>query len=189
MTSTPQDRFISRRSALAGVSALGLALSSRGLMATAQEATPASTTFSTFGHPLVGTWQWTNYPGTSYQDNAYGTFTEGGSYVELSELVLVIGAWRATGERQAEVLMYPGEAISLQAAFEPQYVIAETCLVTREPELYRIMIEVDATGNRFTATGGSELQAGDNRIVPGTSYEGIGDRMTIASDKTATPES
>jgi len=180
---------VSRRTALAGAGALGLTLASRGFMATAQVVTPAATAFSTFGHPMVGTWRWTNYPDTSYEDHAFGTFTEGGSYAELSELVLVIGAWRATGERTAEVIMYPGEAISLQAAFEPEYVIAETCLVTRDPELYRVTIEIDATGNHFTATGGAELQAGDNRIVPGISYEGTGDRMTIASDVTATPTS
>ncbi len=43
-----------------------------------------------------------------------------------------------------------GVAISLHAAFEP----AEQCLVTRDAELLRIMIEFDATGNRMTGTGG-----------------------------------
>ncbi len=169
MPSARPTASASRRTALASAGALGLALATRGLMATAQEATPAATAFSTFGHPMVGTWRWTNYPDTSYEDYAFGTFTEGGSYAELSELVLVIGAWRATGERTAEVVMYPGEAISLQAAFEPQYVIAEQCLVARDAELLRIMIEIDATGNRMTATGRAELQAANNRIVPVTS--------------------
>ena len=85
--------------------------------------------------------------------------------------------------------MNPGVAISLHAAFEPQYVIAEECLVTRDAELLRIMIEIDATGNRMTGTGRAELQAANNRIVPGTSYEGAGDRMTIASNVAATPTS
>ena len=85
--------------------------------------------------------------------------------------------------------MNPGVAISLHAAFEPQYVIAEQCLVARDAELLRIMIEIDATGNRMTATGRVELPASDNRIVQGRSYEGTGDRMMVASDRGATPTS
>ncbi len=85
--------------------------------------------------------------------------------------------------------MNPGVAISLYTAFEPQYVIAEECLVTRDVQLLRIMIEIDATGNRMTGTGGFELPAANNRIVPGLSYVGTGERMTIASDGAATPTS
>ncbi len=188
----PRSRLIasaSRRTALASAGALGLALATRGLMATAQEATPAATTFSTFGHLMVGTWQWTNFPDTAYEFFSFGTFNDIGGYIESTDPIFVIGTWRATGERTAEVVMYPGVAISLQAAFESQYVIAETCLVTRDPELYRVMIEIDATGNRFTATGWLELQGSDNKVIQGRTIEAIGDRMTIASDGGATPAS
>ncbi len=61
--------------------------------------------------------------------------------------------------------------------------------MTRDAELLRIMIEIDETGNRMTGTGGVELPGANNRIVPGLSYEGAGDRMTIASNVAATPTS
>ena len=94
----------SRRTALASAGALGLTLASRGFMATAQVATPAATAFSTFDHPLIGTWQWTNFPDTSYEHVTFATFTQGGGYVEVSDMLLqflAIGVWRATGERTA----------------------------------------------------------------------------------------
>ena len=54
--------------------------------------------------------------------------------------------------------MNPGVAISLHAALEPQYVIAEQCLVTRDASILRIVIEIDATGNRMTGTGGGNCR-------------------------------
>jgi hypothetical protein len=179
----------SRRAALASAGAFGLALATRGVLATTQDATPVTTTFSTFGHPMVGTWQWTNFPGTAHEFFSFGTFNDVGGYVESTDPNVAFGTWRATGERTAEVVMIPGVVISLQAAFEPQYVIAETCLVTRDPDLYRVMIEIDATGNRMTATGWVELQGADNSVIQVRPYEGIGERMTIASQVPATPSS
>ncbi len=75
MPSARPTASASRRTALASAGALGLALATRGLLATAQEATPAATAFSTFDHPMIGTWQWTNFPDTSYENVSFATFT------------------------------------------------------------------------------------------------------------------
>ncbi len=98
-------------------------------------------------------------------------------------------AWRATGERTAELILSPGEPIRLDAVFAPGSFIQEECMVARGPVLLRIMIEIDGTGNRLTAEGtvnGPDETGGATEV--GT-YTGWADRLTLAATIAATPTS
>src|SRR5215213_6676570 len=105
-TSNPGPSF-SRRTALAGLGAgaLGLALATNRLSASAQVATPDATVYPTAGHPITGVWQFDNelrQPGT---DISNVVFTNEGNYVAggVEFGYITVGIWRATGERTAEL--------------------------------------------------------------------------------------
>ncbi len=140
------------------------------------------------GHPVIGSWQWTNMPGTPREDISFAIFTGTGGYVEAGEGGFVaIGVWRATGERTAELVLNPSAAILTDEVFAPRYVVKSECLVIRDSGFLRIMIEVDATGNRLTGTGAFELPDGNGGVTQIDPYTGRGDRMAIVLDTTATP--
>jgi hypothetical protein len=188
MTTSRTTVSVSRRTALAGLgaAALGLDWAVCGLNAFAQEVAP----FPMDGHPTIGSWRWTNQPDTPREDISFAIFSGDGGYVEagLGRFVAV-GVWRATGERTAELVLNPGGAIPLDAVFEPGYVIAEACLVRRDAAFLRVMMELDETGNRMTATGIMEHPDGSDGIAEANPYAGWADRMTIALDMAATPTS
>jgi hypothetical protein len=152
--------------------------------AVAPAATPG-TPYPMVGHPIIGTWQWSN-GGGSYI--SFGTFLEDGGYVEAGPGGFVgVGIWRATGERTAELVVNVAQAAPLAAVFEPRYVIDQDHLVVPGMGFARMMIEVDATGNHFTATGAYEEPDANGDIIQTRHVSNPGDRMTVAVDTAVTP--
>jgi hypothetical protein len=104
MTSTDARTTVSRRTALAGLSAggLGLALATHGRSAVAQDASAAPMA----GHPLVGTWMAMTPFGASPETlSADGSFVAGPPIIEpaadggVQYLGPAIGVWESTGDR------------------------------------------------------------------------------------------
>src|SRR5687768_1964759 len=103
MTTSNARTTVTRRTALAGLSAggLGLAVATRGHTAAAQE---AATDLA--GHPLVGTWMAMTPFGASPETlSADGSFVAGppiigpGADGGVTYLGPAIGVWESTGER------------------------------------------------------------------------------------------
>lgn len=159
----------------------------RSIPAAVVPAATPGTPFPMAGHPLIGTWQWSN-GGGSYI--SFGTFLEDGGYVEAGPGGFVgVGIWRAIGERTAELVVSVSKAVPLAAVFEPRYVIDQAHLVVPDRGILRLMIEVDPTGNQFTATGAYEEPDPNGDIIQTRQISVQGDRMTVAADTTVTPTS
>ena len=113
--------------------------------ATAQEATPTAMG----GHPLIGAW----LLDTNADDPANGPevtiFTDDGAYISVdAEGFPNHGVWEATGERTAGLtIISPGME---EDAFDGMFVV-------------RASIEVDETGDSFTAQYTGEFIAPDGR--------------------------
>jgi hypothetical protein len=140
-----------------GIAGLGLRTS-----ATAQEATPTSMS----GHPLVGTWLLDTNANDPANAPEVTIFTADGAYISVdAEGFPNHGVWEATGERTAGLtIVSPGME---EEAF------AGTFLV-------RASIEVDESGDRFTAEYTGEFVAPDGTETgeygPGTA---IGTRIEV----------
>ncbi len=180
------NQGISRREALLGigVGALGVALASGGIVASAQEGTPAPQP----SHPAAGLWQWTNYPGEPNTDISYAILTEAGTYADAwYDRLVSVGEWRATGDRTADLVIVTNELISLIDLFAQTPVAVPRDLYEATPvTLWRIALEFDETGNHFTATGMAETQDASGTVLDSYSYTGRGDRMTLAAGPAAT---
>ena len=177
---------VSRRVALLGigVGALGVALASGGVVASAQEGTPAPQS----SHPAVGVWQWTNYPGEPNTDISYAILTETGTYADAwYDRLVSVGEWRATGDRTADLVIVTNELITLTDLFAQTHVAVPGNLYAATPvTLWRIALEFDETGNHFTATGMAETQDASGTALDRYPYTGRGDRMTLGAGPTAT---
>jgi hypothetical protein len=179
---------ISRRVALAGLGAgaLGLVLATRGLTAAAQEATPAAMS----GHPAVGSWQWTNYPGYPDEDNSFAILNADGIYIDVGAgRAIGVGEWRATGERTVDLVsISTTELVPLDAFFGAGHVaIPADLFPPGDRALWRFTMDIDETGNHFTSTGSAEIQDASGNIITTFPYVGYGDRMTLATGSDATP--
>ena len=95
MTTHDTGASVSRRAALAGIGAGGLALASSRLGASAQDASPAAMA----GHPLVGTWIFDRNVADATDAPSIVVFSADGGLLDPSRGVA--GAWMATGERTA----------------------------------------------------------------------------------------
>ncbi len=177
---------VSRRVALfgIGVGVLGVHLASGGIVASAEEGTPAPRS----SHPAAGLWQWTNYPGEPNTDISYAILTEAGTYADAwYDRLVSVGEWRATGDRTADLLIVTNELISLTDLFEQTPVAVPRDLYEATPvTLWRISLEFDETGNQFTATGMAETQDAGGTVLDSYAYTGRGDRMTLAAGPAAT---
>jgi hypothetical protein len=152
MTPSRTTDSISRRTALAGMGALGLALATRRLDAFAQDATPAATAFPMTDHPIIGAWKWYDpcNPDTAY---FYAIFDADGAYVDYDDFAGVsVGRWRATGERTVELATIVQHIISFDGMFEPGFQLPEDVFEGGQATTWRA-IEVDETGNTLTARG------------------------------------
>ncbi len=115
---------------------------------TAEDATPAATA----AHPVVGAWQWTNEVEGMSPSASYATFHPDGTYVEAAtDGVVIIGVWRATGERTADLTMFAADV-------DP----ASNAVVLGEA---RQTIEVDETGNAVTAQGSFAARETDGGVL------------------------
>ena len=126
-----------------------------GRGATAQEATPAAMG----GHPLVGTWLLDTNADDPGNAPEVTIFTADGAYISVdAEGFPNHGVWEATGERTANLtIVSPGQ--------EEDGAFAGTFMV-------RATVEVDETGNAFTAQYTGEFVApdgvGTGEYGPGT---------------------
>jgi hypothetical protein len=132
--------------------------------AVAQEATPSATA----DHPVVGAW-WTanDAPGPGVE-TAYAVFHADGTYLEVDPNIGVgVGVWRATGERSAE-LTYVFQDIDP----EPATTAPGTVTV-------RQSVEVDETGDAFTAPLTVEVRIPDGTAVFSAAYTARGSRLEV----------
>jgi hypothetical protein len=113
-----------------------------------------------------------------------------GTYVESSfgGRFIGIGEWRATDERSADLVSTTNERYDFDERFAPPPVSAQRDLFKPGVvALWRIAIDVDETGDRFTATGTAEIQDTGSNVLDSFPYTGYADRMTVASDSAAAP--
>jgi hypothetical protein len=162
---------ISRRTALAGLGAgaLGLALATHRRDAFAQDATPAATAYPMAGHPVIGVWQVTLEAGIPGSSLAVFVFAADGGFVAAHEEdSSTTGAWRATGERTADVIQHQ-QNIASPDFFAPDYAGAGP-----DPDpvvwLWRLEATIDATGNVMDVTGKVDIYR-DGTLADG--FDGV----------------
>jgi hypothetical protein len=103
----------------------------------AQEATPTAMAAVT-AHPVVGAWRWTIDVGGVATVPALATFHADGTYTQLNpDQSGLIGVWRSTGERTADLTLY-------------SLYLVDDKLVNGE---VRLTVEVDETGTTMISTG------------------------------------
>jgi hypothetical protein len=132
--------------------------------AVAQDATPTAAA----DHPVVGAW-WTanDAPGPGVE-TAYAVFHADGTYLEVDPNIGVgVGVWRATGERSAE-LTYVFQDINP----EPTTIAPGTVTV-------RQSVDVDETGDAFTAPLTVEVRIPDGTVVFTAAYTARGARLQV----------
>ena len=101
--------------------------------ALAQEATPAAMG----NHPVVGAWQLENDTGGGDTFTSYAVFLPDGTYIEAShDGATLVGVWRATGERTADLTLFAADV-------DP----APNAITLGEG---RFTVEVDAEGSSRT---------------------------------------
>jgi uncharacterized protein YndB with AHSA1/START domain len=126
---------------------LGLAVALGG-GTTAQEDTLSAEASS----PLVGAWKWLNESPDPY-DDTYAIFHADGTYVEVVGPDTVIGSWRVTGERTADVTSYNQDVDPFDHAFNPGTLIT------------RIAVELNEAGDTLTAQFTADGRAPDGTIL------------------------
>jgi hypothetical protein len=160
MTTSNTTPSVSRRTALAGLSAGGLALALGGSPAAAQDATPTALVT----HPLVGDWVLTGQlpaPAPAFVDRVF--IAADGSLVDVDhDGVVSLGAWAPTGARTAHLML---------KADNPQGGIFTT----------RATLAVAPDGRSFSASYTFEILfgtggAGTGQYGPGTA---TGSRMPV----------
>jgi hypothetical protein len=130
----------------------------------AQDATPAAAA----GHPVVGAW-WTanDAPGPGV-NTAYAVFHADGTYLEVDPNIGVgVGAWRPTGERSVELTYVFQDIDPDPAATAPGTVTV------------RQSVEVDGTGDAFTAPLTVEVRIPDGTVVFTAAYTAQGTRLAV----------
>ena len=139
--------------------------------AVAQDATPAGGSgahAATAEHPVVGAWWSSNDAPGPGVNTAYAVFHADGTYLEVDPNIGVgVGVWRATGERSAE-LTYVFQDIDP----EPAATAPGTVTV-------RQSVEVDASGNAFTAPLTVEVRIPDGTVVFTAAYTARGTRLEV----------
>jgi hypothetical protein len=143
MTTSRTSDSLSRRTALAGISAtgLGLALAATAHHASAQEATP--TTMAE--HPLVGTWIVDRNPDDPTEIPTYNVLTADGGVIDPTQGGA--GVWEATGPDTANFTL-SGTIMELGAYF-----------------LVRGSLVVDAGGGTATNSYSSTIVQADGTVL------------------------
>lgn len=138
-----------------------------GLAVVAQEATPDALTSPMTTAPIVGAWQWNADPASPEPSN-FAIFHADGTYTEWQPVGgQAIGLWRMTGERTYELLfVFPDTDPSLEG-FRPG------------TATFRIMIELDETGNAFTAVGTIDVRDAGGTPVISVPWTRPATRMTF----------
>jgi hypothetical protein len=182
MTTHKAITSITRRSALAG---LGIALATRRLGASAQVATPYPMT----NHPIIGVWMVDNETRQPNTDVSYNIFSSEGTYAACSRdgNLIVVGQWRATGERIAEL-------VDVLQEFDPEDMFApdfapEGNLFAPGSVVHRGVLEVDATGTKVTFATEVEFRDAAGSVTGTGEAESLGTRMAVVAEAAGTPAS
>jgi len=135
--------------------------------AAAQDATTAAA-----GHPVVGAWWWENISSDPF-DDSYAIFHADGTYVEETAYIGAgIGAWEATGERTAGLIIVVQDIEGGLDPTQPAAFVAGTIT-------FRLSIEVDAAGNAIVAKGPAEIRSPDGAMMDEFTYEGTANRLAV----------
>jgi hypothetical protein len=165
MTTSTTRQSVSRRTALAGLGAGGLGLA---LAATAHPAAAQEGAGDLASHPLVGLWQLPIIgPDAPVSPWAFQVYHADGTMSSWNAGLTagVLGLWRPTGERTADVLWVTQDVADDGAALT----------IT-----FRHTFEVDETGDRWTATGDLDIRDANGvqvAAIPG--LEGTSTRVTF----------
>lgn len=146
--------------ALAAVLMFGF-VAARGHGASAQDA-------DTAGHPLVGTWFVDSGDG---QPSITELGADGIAFEMETDGSIAIGAWEATGENTANLTLV-FQVDDPDEGFSGMVVI-------------RAAIEVDASGDTFTATFSASGILRDGTVVFTDSGEAVGTRFTVEGPEAA----
>lgn len=160
-----------RNVALVSIIALTLA-GALGLSAWPNAAAQDASTTSMAGHPVVGAWWWENNS-TDPFDDSFAVFHADGTYVEETSFIGAgIGAWEATGERSADLIIVFQDIEGGLDPNEPAAFVAGTIT-------FRLSIEVDEAGNAIGATGPVEIRSPDGAMVDQISFDGTASRLRV----------
>jgi hypothetical protein len=149
MTTSTTAQVVSRRTALAGISAagLGLALAATTHHASAQDATPTAMA----GHPVVGTWIIDRDPDSTAAAPTLNVFTADGGIID--PVIGVGGLWQATGPRTLNFTLVGITAETLAGGGAGSYVVI------------RGSSEVDDAGESITGTASVTVVAADGTVL------------------------
>jgi hypothetical protein len=155
---------ISRRSALAGLSAggIGLALANSARSTAAQDATtPAGMA------PIVGMWQWNSSPDRP-EPQTFALFQSDGTYLEWNPVAgVAIGIWRQTGDLTYDLLfIFP----DTDPTFENWGPGTATFTIT---------LEMDESGNALNAEGTIDVRDAGGVTVTTVPFNRPATRVTF----------
>ena len=165
MTNSRSNSTVSRRFALAslGAGGLGLTLAARSHRTAAQEGAG-----DLASHPLVGLWQLPIIgPDAAVSPWAFQIYHADGTMSSWNAGLTagVLGLWRPTGERTADVLWVMQDVADDGAALTLTF---------------RLTFEVDETGDRSTNTGDLDIRdAGGVQVAAIPGLEGTSTRVTF----------
>ena len=138
--------------------------------AVAQEATPTAMG----NHPVVGAWQLENDAGGGDSFTSYAVFLPDGTYIEATyDGATLVGVWRATGERTADLTLFAAD-------IDP----APNAITLGEG---RFTVEVDAD-DMMTQQGAFQARQPDGTVA--FTAEGLishGTRLEVAPEPFRTP--
>ena len=157
--STPRSNAaVSRRSAIAGLSAggLGVAMAARG--ASAQDATPTATA----GHPIVGTWIVDRNIATGAEAPVVGVFTADGGFTDAYQGAT--GVWEATGPNSV--------AFTLIAFNGPPEATTGYAVV-------RATWEIDASGETMSGPANVTVVLPDGTVVATEEFSSTATRLRV----------
>jgi hypothetical protein len=123
-------------------------------------------------HPLVGAWFWENISDDPF-DDSYAVFDRDGTYVEETTYIGAgIGAWQATSERSADLMIVYQD---IEGGLDPNQPAA---FVPGTIKMW-LAIDVAADGNHLTATGPVEIRDVDGKVVNQFTFTGTATRLGL----------
>jgi hypothetical protein len=156
-------RFVS----IVVIALTGLVVNSASPVATAQEVGPVAGQ-----HPVVGSWFWANISDDPF-DDSYAVFDSDGTYVEETAYIGAgIGAWQATGNRSADLMIVYQD---IDGGLDPNKPAA---FVPGTVKMW-LSLDVAADGNHLTATGPVEIRDVDGKLVDQFTFNGTATRFGL----------
>jgi hypothetical protein len=158
MSNAEEKSTITRRAAIAGLSAsgIGMALARANHHAAAQESTPAAMA----GHPIVGTWIFDRDISVPSDVPSIVVFTADGSLLDPSQGVA--GVWKATAARSAAWTLVP----FIQGGAGGYVAVRSTA-------------EVDASGNALAGPYSFTVVSPDGTVMTSGNADSTAIRMVV----------